>query len=389
MASPDFTEYIDLTLYDTQPSTIYDSAVEYAQVAVPEWTPISGSVEDAIIQVGAYVAGHLGGAINRVPNGVLEALLKLFGITRNVGVAPTGYVQITTINNAGYTIPSGTRFAYLDNSNPDNTVLYSFDTVEELTISPGSTVGTVGISGTSLIEYPVLTSGTTLQLVSSVSSVSSAVLFGNIEIGSDPETDTQYLTRAIAKLNSYTTALVTASQIQQYILSAYTDAYRVKVYNRLNSTNDAASVTATNGYATIYVAKQGGASLTATAMSAIQQDVADRTVAGLTIGIKQPYIVPITLATTVTMKTGYSQPTVTSNVTAALNQYLHPDYWDWAGTIYYNELISLIDQVDGVDRVVSLTITAASGATVSGSNLVFTYYGSLPLVTSTVSVQVS
>lgn len=390
MASPDFSEYVDLTVYDVQPSTVYDNAVAYAQVAVPEWTPIAGSIEDAVIQAGAYLASYLGGAINRVPDGVLEGLLKLFGIERNVGEAPTGYVQITTIDNSGYTIPAGTRVGYLDTTNPDNTVLYTFDTTEDLSISAGSTTGTVGISGTALVQYPALTTGTTLQLFSSVSYINTVTLFGNLSIGADPETDKEYIARSVAKLNSYTTALVTATQIQQYILASYPNAYRAKVYNRLNSTNDNASVTATNGYATIYVAKSGGASLTATEMTAIQTDVANRTVAGLTIGIKPPNIVPITATTTVTMKAGYSNGTVSSNVSTALSLYLHPDYWNWDGTIYQNELISLIDQVEGVDRVVSLSIAAPSGgATVSGSNLVFDKYGSLPSVTSTVSIQVS
>lgn len=389
MASPDFTPYVDLTIYDTQPKDIYDAAVLYAQTAVPEWTPISGSVEDAIIQAGAYYAGYLGGAINRVTDGVLEGLLKLLNIDRTLGVAPTGSITITVIDSLGYTIPAGTRFGYLDTSDPTNPILYSFDTTLDLTIPQGSTSGVVDIVGTGLMKYPTLSSGTSLQLYSAVSSVQSASLAGALNVGADAETDSEYLARAVSKLNSYSTALVTVDQIQQYILASYSDAYRVKAYSRVDPTNETAYPTTTlvNGYVTVYVCKKGGASLTANSSLAIQSDIISRMVTGLTVTVKTPTIVPISVSVTVTMKSGYGQATVSSNVSSALATYLHPDYWQWNGTIYYNELISLIDQVAGVDQVTSLTLTAPSGgATVNGSNLVFNKYGSLPSVTALVTV---
>ena len=46
------------------------------------------------------------------------------------------------------------------------------------------------------------------------------------------------------------------------------------------------------------------------------------------------------------------------NIVDALDTYLSPDTWEWGGTVYRNELIALIDQVAGVDRVVSLTTPA-------------------------------
>lgn len=386
MASPDFSSYIDLTIYDSDPETIYDNAVAYAQTAIPEWTPISGSVEDAIIQAGASYAAELGGSINRLPNGVLEGLLQLFGITRNTGTAPTGTLTINVIDDLGYTVPAGTRFGYLDTTDPENSVLYSFDTTQDVSISQGSTSASVAIVGTSLIQYPTLLSGTTLQVLSGVSYVNSATLASNISVGADPETDTEYLARAIAKLNSYSTAMITADQIQQYVLSAYSDVYRCKVYSRRNAAADNASAALQNGYVTIYACKQGGASLTATAASVIQTDVADKTVAGLSITCKAPPIVPVTVTATVKMASGYGQAAVSSNVSSALSSFLHPDYWPWGAAIYYNDIVSLIDQAIGVDRVVSLSITVASGATASGSDWVFDKVGALPLVTPNITV---
>lgn len=389
MATPDFTEYIDLTVYDRQPIDIYNDAVTYARTALPEWTPVAGSVEDAVLQAVAQMTGELSGAINRLPSSVLEGLLQLFGIDRNTGTAATGTLTVNVIDNLGYTIPVGTRFGYIDNTDPTNRILYTFDTDEDLTIAQGSTSGTVAITATTAIQYPALPGGTTLQLLSSLSYVNSGTLVDNLSFGADPETTTEYLARGIAKLNSYTTALVTPSQIQQYILTTYPDVLRCKVYNRRNPANDDYNDAEENGYITVYACKVGGASLTASAASAIAEDVADRTVAGLSTTVKNPYSVAITLTTTVTAKTGYGQSTIENNIETALSQYLHPDYWDWSPTIYYNELISLIDQVEGVDRVVSLSISSASGTHASGSDLEFDKFGSLPTVSATVTVQAS
>jgi hydroxymethylbilane synthase len=49
---------------DLQPQEIYDAAVQYATTALPEWTPIPGSVEDALLQASASMTGQLLGAIN-------------------------------------------------------------------------------------------------------------------------------------------------------------------------------------------------------------------------------------------------------------------------------------------------------------------------------------
>jgi hypothetical protein len=77
MPSPDIRNYVDLTVYDLQPTDIYDASVEYAATSLPEWRPVPGSVEDALLQAASFMTGELVGAINRLPSGVVEALLKL------------------------------------------------------------------------------------------------------------------------------------------------------------------------------------------------------------------------------------------------------------------------------------------------------------------------
>lgn len=391
MTSPDFTPYIDLTIYDNQPVDIYNAAIDYARTALPEWSPRTGSVEDAILQAGAYMTGVLGGAINRIPNGVIEAILQLLGIQRNTGTAPTGLITITAVDDSGYTIPAGTRFGYLDTSDPNETILYSFETTGQVTIPQGDiSVDTVAISGTALLEYPSILAGTALQLLSTVSFIDSATLDSNLTVGADPETDAEYLARGISKLNSYSTALVLPEQMRQYVINTYSSVYRCQAFSRRNPVNDDYNDAEENGYVTIYACKAGGASFTASAASVIAEDVASKSVAGLDITVKAPPIVSVSVAATVTLKSGYTQTTVADNVENALYTYLHPDYWDWSDTIYYNELISLIDRVEGVDRVVDVTITLPTGMHLvdGGPDVQFDKIGALPSVVPTITVQV-
>lgn len=461
MPSPDVSNYVDLTVFDLQPTTIYDSAVQYAQVALPEWTPVPGSVEDALLQATADMTGQLIGAINRLPAGVIEGLLALFGVTRNSGTQPTGTATLTFVDDSGYTLSAGTRFGYLDTGGNEPT-LYIFQTSEAVSVPAGSTTADVDIEGIALVTYPALASGTELQLLTAVSYIDSIVLNGDLEPGGDAETDEEYLNRGASIFGSLSEALVMPTQFERYVLTNFPAAYRVKSYSRAKieetpsnltrssnvvtatvasghgivagdpiriygseitgastnfdgvytvdgvtsttvywtdaGTNASASTTgklishklqdlAQNGYLTIYVAGVGGASLTPESLENIEDSLADKAIAGLTIVANNAVVVEIEVGVEVTLKTGYSAAQVSSLIQVAMDNYLDPDYWQWESAVYYNELISLIDRVEGVDRVVSLSISGpANWTSASGDDLVFDYFGVLPTHTTTVTV---
>lgn len=461
MPSPDVSNYVDLTVFDLQPADIYDSAVEYAQVALPEWTPVPGSVEDALLQAAADMTGQLVGAINRLPAGAVEGLLALFGVTRNSGTQPTGTATVTFVDDTGYTIAAGTRFGYLDTSGNDP-ILYIFQTTETSSVASGQTTLSVGIEGIALQTYPSLASGTELQLLTAVSYIDSIVLNADLEPGGNAETDAEYLNRGATVFGSLSEALVLPSQFERYILANYPAAYRVKSHSRVkayttpsaisrssnlvtatvssghgivagdpiriygstisgsSATFDGiftvASVTSTtvrwdqtgsnvsaattgilisqklqqqaqNGYFTVYVSGIGGASLAATSLNTIDTDITNRAIAGLDIVVDNAVVANITVSVEVTIKPGYTASQVTSFVQTAIDNYLNPDYWDWSSIIYYNEMISLVDRVEGVDRVVSLSLSGpANWTTASGTDLAFDYFGVLPSNTTTVTV---
>lgn len=89
-----------------------------------------------------------------------------------------------------------------------------------------------------------------------------------------------------------------------------------------------------------------------------------------------PNYTVVTPAVTVKVATGYSNAVVDANITTALTNYFSPARWaidptvtdqtalqTWVEqtTVYYNEVITLISNVEGVDRVTALTLNGVAG----------------------------
>lgn len=461
MASPDARSYIDLTVYDLQPIDIYDAAIEYARTSLPDWTPVTGSIEDAIVQSASYMTGQLLGAINRLPSGNIEGLLRLLGVERNSGTAASATVEIQMIDDFGHTIPSGTRCGFSETIG-DETTLYIFESTSPIDIPAGVSSASAVLEGVTLAEYPALAAGQNLQLLSAVSSIDSIALTQDLKTGGDAESTAEFLNRGINKFASLSEALVTPAQFTAYIIDTYTGAYRATTTSRLKKEKTVTSLSRTsgtvtadigashglaigdvirlvnspsgsfdgvytlsgisgasvswgqsgtnattgntgavllshklqtpdqNGYVSVYVSDVGGASLSDLSIQAIEDDLTDRCVAGLTVRVDNAKVVGVNIAATVTLKSNnVSGQSIETAIQSALDQYVHPDYWPWDSAIYKNEIISLIDQVPGVGRVVSVTLTTSNSTyiTESSGDLIFARKGILPLNTSTISVQ--
>ena len=112
MTSPNFSQYIDLTVSDLNVVDIYDDSVEYAQTNLPEFNPRVGTIENAILEAVSYQTGNIVTAINRLPDGLMEGLLSLMGFDRIEATQASGTVTIELIINTGSTILAGTAFSF-------------------------------------------------------------------------------------------------------------------------------------------------------------------------------------------------------------------------------------------------------------------------------------
>lgn len=229
--TPDFRAYVDLTINDVQPEDIYNAAVDYASLALPEFSPRQGTVEDAMLQAMAYVSGIITGAINRLPNALMQGVLGLMGFTREQEVTASGSVIFTSIDSTGLSIPAGTQVAFTEITETGS-VQQIFQTTATGTIPVGQTASDpVAIVAIEAGEKPVIADGDTMVILTASNKLLSATFSGTLTQGSSAESDESYFTRGVTYLQSLTSALATTTQIDSFVLSAFREAYRVKTYD--------------------------------------------------------------------------------------------------------------------------------------------------------------
>ena len=229
MASPDFREYVDLTINDVQPDNIYQGSVTYARTALPEFTPRTGTVEDALLQAMAYVGGVMSGAINRLPDGLMEGMLRILGFERSEATFATGAVIFTAIDDAGVTVPAGTQVVYREVTD-SGTINHVFSTDLSVTIGSGNTESAaVAMTAVLAGQKPTISDGDTLLIATATNRLLSAEFDGTLTQGGASESDEDYFTRGRAYMASLNSSLATAEQLVNYILVNYGDVYRAKV----------------------------------------------------------------------------------------------------------------------------------------------------------------
>ena len=150
MASPDVSQYVDLTVHDEKASTSLQTILQAARAFVPGWVPQTGQIEVALAEVIARRSSEVVHAINRVPGATVETLLELFNITRSVGTQATATIKITAYGN--FDLPAGSELIYVDTA---ATVSYVFTTSSSIALTPVKATGKLTLAGcTASTTYP-------------------------------------------------------------------------------------------------------------------------------------------------------------------------------------------------------------------------------------------
>lgn len=341
----DVSPYVDLTLYDVDVSELVDRALQDAVTKLPDWQPREGNTEVVLTEALALIVAELVYAINRIPPLTLEGLLALYGVSRGEGDPATGVVEFTLADSFGHTIPAGTTMRV---SAADTGEELMFATDDDLVISPGSTVGFAAVTATeSGSSGNGVTVGTMLELVDSIAYVDQVEVTTGTAGGSDLETDTEFYNRGAIRLSRLVDTLVLAEHFTAAALED-TNVGRAHTYDLYDGVG--ASVGTDVGHVTVVVTDDDGAALSAPIKTALHDVLAAQAVAGLTIHIIDPTYTTINVDVDISVLPGFDPAVVEAAVINALQGYLNPATWEWGTTVYLYELVSLIDQVEGVDR---------------------------------------
>ena len=222
--------------------------------------------------------------------------------------------------------------------------------------------------------------------------------------GSNPETGYNYLSRTRTHIEGLSTALTKASHVKSSLLATSTVIKRCKVYDLTDYTGTYPRLfTAPNdlGHITIY-AFGNNRQLTAAERTEVATYVADRSVAGLTVGCLEMDLIDVEVTADIKYDQAYNSDEITQFVREKILGYLTPLTFRGSSTYQtgvsnegwtQGDLIGQIMEIGGVLYVDSVTFAVASGnsssgtalssmSTITGGNVVFLAKGILPATTS-------
>ena len=382
MSNPNFRDYVDFTVFDLEATDVYSDAVEYAKTSFPEFTPRVGTIENALLEATSFQTKYMVDAVNRLPNGLMEGLLRLMGFTRISATASEATVEFEVTVSTGVTISAGTVVSY-DVTVDGVLTQYLYETVDDLVIASGNTTGTTVVTAVTPSEYPEIPIGTSLTLVSTSPYILDITLTALSSVGKDAETDSEYFSRGATFLASLNNSLVTSSQMTNYIAVTYPTVARFKVYDLTDSADMDFTATPAAGKVTVALCDSVGDPIGSAQKTTIQNDLESRTVAGLTVSLYDMDIFDVDVAVTVVVESNYSTATVSTAVSAAIENYLSIVGWDWLKDIDQRKLAALAAKVPGVSYVVSVACTLPTAvpslATESSGDITILQKGAIPI----------
>jgi hypothetical protein len=287
----DFSQYVDLTIYDKEPGDMYLEAIEMARLTLPEFSLRTGTVEDAMFQAMAWIGWVNATSVNRIPDRLMAGILSMMGITINLSSSAQMNVTVTADSYEGATIPIGTVFGYTSIFE-DEVIEYVFMTVEALEIladespSPGDPFP----SGTVLTEcitpgvIPSITAATPLNLLTPSTSIISAEASSYFQNGVNNESSSGFLSRAVSYLSSLSSTLVKASQVDSFVSNTYSGLVgRVRTYDLTDGDPDTGDIATSKTKTITNVSRNSSNIATITIGSGHQFQAGDKvTISGLT-----------------------------------------------------------------------------------------------------------
>jgi hypothetical protein len=341
--SPDYTEYIDLSIYDKDPIDIVEAGKATLQARIPDWVPSNTNIEVMLMEALAVEVGETIYSLNRLPETMLRVLLALYGVPRDAGTPPTVDVRFYPYDGSDYVIPAGTEVSILTTTGE----YMSFYTDEEdWMYGNPRTISCTAVANTNIANG--IPSGTAASVIDAVIGVEYAETDSDVVNGALPETVEAWTARGVQVLQRLVSTLVipehfTAAALENPLVYRATT---IDNYDPLTGPNPGDNP----GYVTVAVYGTTGP-LTNGQMTTIQSTLQPIANANLIVSVIEPVVSDIDVEVVFVQKEGYDPSLVRDAVDARLREYLNPLSWEWGKDVRVYELVSVIDQVEGVDYV--------------------------------------
>jgi len=359
--SIDVARYADPQLDQVRgPVDMMARARTYAPEKIPGFQWLMGSPEEMFLEAGAVIVSELVYAIRSMPSTLATIVLGLFGIQPDAGAPSTVTATVTIQGTTGGVINQGFE---VDVPTTSGKVRMRLD-ADVVIAGPGTFAAgqfTASSNGSAANGVP---SGTQLDIVTASNIVESVVTTNDVGAGREPEGATEFLSRGLTALATRNrSTLILPIDFQRRALEDV-NVLRAKAVDLWDG------ATTTPGHISVYTSAPGGVALTTDQKNELQAAMQATAHTSLTIHVLDRNITNVNVTGGIVVKPGYDAAQVQAAVIAALQVYLDPDVWGWGATVYYNELISFIDQVDGVERVDTISTPASDLALTGPASLV-------------------
>ena len=347
MPGPDVRGYLDLTLDDRDPQDLLQSALLNYATWLPDIELQEGHTEAVLLESFSVLIAEVVFRLNRLPSGMAEVLLRLFGLTRSVGAQPTA--TLTFMSNGAYRVdaPPGMRARL---TLPGGLEPVTFATTQALVIPQGGTTATVAAVGDRYTaDADGTAAGTALTALDAIPGVDAVLLGSTVTGGADPEDGQAFLDRGVAVFRGLSSVLVRPDQFTARTLldPRYPRATTLDNYDPAQT-----GVPGDHpGHVTVAVLGTDGEPVDAAQRQALADSLAAAAQANLAVHVIDPTITEVAVTATVRARPGYTTQQITDNVTAAVRAALDPLTWPFEQTVYRFSVVTAADSADGVARV--------------------------------------
>lgn len=355
---------------ETDPDAILtDDAIPYIQAYFPDWTPAEGNLDYRLL---AWIAQEA--SIERTMAAeTADAIFRYFGTLASLPPEDPTPATVTStwtmIDDAGYTIEAGTQ-VQIDGLDGEP---LAFQVVSDVTVLGGDTATAAGE-----VDLEAVDTGTAgndlagdVTLIDQLDYVSTIALVGSTSGGSDGETDTEYMIRLAELLQLQAPRPILPDDFAVMARTLVTGVHRATAIDLYNADTDTPDV---ERCVTVVVVDEDGNACSTEVKTAVDDLLQANREVNFLVFVADPTYTTVDCWFTFETKSDYDSATVEAAAIEAVTDYLSPanwglpdttgsdtTSWDNKTTIRIFELVSLIDQVDGVDYVTGVWLDVSGG----------------------------
>lgn len=336
--------------------------VELLQARFPGWEPAAGDLLTWISEGSARIAADVFEQMTQLEQAAFKRYGEAIASIPPVQAAPATVESVWTMaDELGHEVEAGTQVGIPGAEG----ALVGFETVGDTVIAPGSTKATIllraiepGEAGNGLSGAPELE--TALAFVKSPGGIE---LEGVTAGGVDEEEEAAYLNRLVETLRLLSISLILPEDFEVDARS-YAGIARAKCIHTYNAETEEDEVPLCQ---TVFPIGPEGKVVSETIKAKLLEGQEAKLISGVLHFVADPSYTGIDVKASVVVEAGFDPETIAAAVKTRLEEYFAPSAWGlpkngegsgWINrtSVYFNEVISEIDRVGGVDRVKSLEI---------------------------------